>query len=448
MSMVFEKRIILCLTIIYLSFVAGFTYAAPVYQKETVVYYGNGVLSEYHQSLFALELLERKVLRAIGDPAVESLLSFEVAYNRTHKPTHGLLDVLEAYIQSGQSFSIHFWHWLAGLDAFVDPGFQTLMYPLLAELAEQAALLTNANVQEHTERYNRQLLKCKRVVVVAHFQGNFYANIAATGIEQPLASAFGIVSVANPASYVEGDGPYTTLTEDLVIAFIPGSKTANFDNYGLFESYSPLHGHAFVGNYLSPNHDAEIRVVGHVIDEINRVMNVDTSDYCGWPASYGTANSLYREPSDMRLFAGLPYSALWDLVIWPAVLRDDIVVEYRVGRSGSWTALTQSKLSLGATYSWGLYEANRLPDRIAPFFYFNDRDINGGQSLNFTIEVQPDDADFGDLKGIQQYRIILDNKVIDQFTLDYDSRPWSPVKASGPILESIPATSNPIQLIQ
>lgn len=225
---------------------------------------------------------------------------------------------------------------------------------------------------------------------------------------------------------------------------------ASLGNYGLLESYSPLHGHAFVKNYLSPNHPAEVRIVGHVIDEVNRVINVDTIDKCGWPARYGSVIAVYREPSDMTEFAGVLYSPLWENVLWPAVLRDEIVVEYRLGRSGVWTGLTQSKTYTSADYnhSWALYEASRWPTRVAPFFYFNDRRTLNGESLHFTIEVEPDDVDLRIPKGVQQYRVILDNKVIEQFTVDYDQHPWTTTRTSGPILESIPASSNPIQLIE
>lgn len=194
----------------YLSLLpVSWAYGDPSYPKGTIVFYGNGVFTTATQAEFSRVELEKRVFRELGNSGTKSLLTFKVAYNRTHEATHGLLDVLEAFIQARQSFSIHFWHWLAGLDTFGDPGFQAIMYPLMAELAEKAALQSNANVQEHVDKYNELLLECKRVVVVAHSQGNFYANTAATGIEPSLANAFGIVSVANPASLVAG--PYTTL---------------------------------------------------------------------------------------------------------------------------------------------------------------------------------------------------------------------------------------------
>ena len=423
-------------------------YGQPSYPKDTTVFYGNGVSTTATMAELDRVVLEQRVLRQLGSSDVASLLTFKLAYNRTHKATHGLLDLLEAFIQARQSFSVHFWHWLAGLDSFVDPGFQQIMYPLLAELAEEAALQSNTNVQEHVDKYNTLLLECNRIVVVAHSQGNYYANTAYMGIEPSLASAFGIVSVANPANIVEGGGPYTTLTEDLVIGFIPGSMDANISNNGLFESRVPWHGHAFVKNYLSTNHQAEPRIVSHVIDEIDRVMNVDTIDDWGWPARYGTNIAIFREPSDMAEFAGVLDSQLWDNVVWPAVLRDEIIVEYRLGTSGSWTLLTQSSLRLITGSSWAAYEADRSPNSIAPWFFFNDQYSVGTHDMDSTVEVQPDDVAFGVPKGVQQYRLILDNKVIDQFTVDYHVDPWSTVRTSGPVLDSLPTSSNPIQIIR
>ena len=279
--------------------------------------------------------------------------------------------------------------------------------------------------------YNRLLLECKRVIVVAHSQGNFYANMAAGGIDPNLADSFRIVSVANPASFVEGDGPYTTIEEDRVIALIPGSMHTNVDNYDSDESYSPWLGHYFVENYLSPDHLAEFKIVTEIINEITDVIDDDNTDYCGWPARYGTSIAVFREPFDMAEFDGVLDSQLWDKVVWPAVLRNEIIVEYRLGRSGSWTALTQSGLRLFTGSSWATYEADRFPNSIAPWVFFNDQYSIGTHSMDSTVEVQPDDVNFGVTKGLQQFRIILDNKVIDQFTVDYHLSPWSPVRTSG-----------------
>ena len=294
--------------------------------------------------------------------------------------------------------------------------------------------------------YNRLLLECKRVVVVAHSQSNFYANMAAGGIDPNLADSFRIVSVANPTSFVEGEGPHTTIEEDLVIALVPGSMPANVNNYDPDEIYSPWMGHYFVENYLSPDHLAEFKIVTDIINEITDVMDNDNTDYCGWPASFGGDFRIFREPYDLLPSSVGLTSNIWDTLVWPAVLADSLIVEYRLGRSGAWTRLPQASLHSGLA-SYEPYSSSGGPV-AAPWLFVNDQFSVGNEIIDLTIEVQPDDVLLEILKGIQQYRLIVNDKVIDQFTVDYHMAPWSTVRTSGPIIDSLPASSNPIQLIQ
>ena len=84
---------------------------------------------------------------------------------------------------------------------------------------------------EHIYDDNKDLCEGKKVVVVAHSQGNLFANIAYKGINKDNIDGFGIVSVANPSGYVAGDSSdtyYTTIEEDKVIAVIPFALRANY----------------------------------------------------------------------------------------------------------------------------------------------------------------------------------------------------------------------------
>ena len=120
--------------------------------------------------------------------------------------------------------------------------------------AEQAASVENyvkdQDLTAHVARYAADLAAGKRVVVLAHSQGNFYANSAYERLSSK--SGFGIVAVGTPASFTAGDGPYTTLTNDQIITPIPGRRAPNTTNGSAFvNATASTDGHSFTGNYLN-----------------------------------------------------------------------------------------------------------------------------------------------------------------------------------------------------
>ncbi len=90
----------------------------------------------------------------------------------------------------------------------------------------------------------------RSVLIVAHSQGNFYANSS-----WHLLQSFGsfedkvsIIGAAAPVDEIAGDGPYTSLTQDVFMNQVRrrlGALPANLSN-----STSTLFGHDFVNDYL------------------------------------------------------------------------------------------------------------------------------------------------------------------------------------------------------
>jgi hypothetical protein len=121
-----------------------------------------------------------------------------------------------------------------------------------------------------SKKYNEDLCQGDKVVVVAHSQGNLYANIAYTGINENVIDGFGIVSVANPSWYVASDDSnqfYTTIDEDLIIGFLPGALSPNVNNFPGLNS-DDLSGHMFIKSYLAQGLEAESRILDHIISQI------------------------------------------------------------------------------------------------------------------------------------------------------------------------------------
>jgi hypothetical protein len=126
--------------------------------------------------------------------------------------------------------------------------------------------VVDADLRRHVQRYQGLLMSGNRVLVVAHSQGNLYANAAygnLAGNDTVPMDAFGIVSVATPASRVAGGGPYYTLMYDLVISAVqlavPGTLPGNVTNS---VSDSDWKHHSFIDSYLNGDQTGPLIVTG------------------------------------------------------------------------------------------------------------------------------------------------------------------------------------------
>ncbi len=103
-------------------------------------------------------------------------------------------------------------------------------------------------------------VKTQKLLLVAHSQGNFYANSFYDTVVDKVggvpASSIGVYGVANPANRVAGNGLYLTSETDHVIAGLAEAfpfRTIKKPNTRIEETaggFDPLSGHSFSGVYL------------------------------------------------------------------------------------------------------------------------------------------------------------------------------------------------------
>lgn len=77
-----------------------------------------------------------------------------------------------------------------------------------------------ATTDNHIQKYNSDLSEGIRVIVVAHSQGNLFANEAVNSVitrNSDFEQSIGIVGVANPAGRIIGSNSYVTAHDDRVI---------------------------------------------------------------------------------------------------------------------------------------------------------------------------------------------------------------------------------------
>jgi hypothetical protein len=104
-------------------------------------------------------------------------------------------------------------------------------------------------VDANVRLYRAELALRNKVVLVAHSNGNVYADEAHGRLTPAERTSVGVVAVATLLGSVPGDGPYVTLVEDTFVAAFPGALPPNTTNTGGFcPDFVGCHG--FVDSYL------------------------------------------------------------------------------------------------------------------------------------------------------------------------------------------------------
>jgi len=206
--------------------------------------------------------------------------------------------MLEVYTQRTNENTRDFWIWLRHMD--LAPEWFRATYQESIVQFQESSIYNDPDLVNHVNAYVRDLHSGKRVLIVAHSQGNFYANNAYRRIrlEYPqYADNVGIVSVATPAAWVEGANNlgtsrpeelyYTTNSADLIInlvrAFFPNTLPPNPEepfSTGYFQA-----SHGFVDTYLNPEGPFRSLIRSHVLQSIDRIERPEIIFECLDPST-------------------------------------------------------------------------------------------------------------------------------------------------------------------
>lgn len=92
--------------------------------------------------------------------------------------------------------------------------------------AAQVNARTLSNQNNDSAAYNDVISRGGRVILLAHSQGNVFANSAYAQVPAANRAYMRVIGVASPDSAAPA-GPYTTLTGDKIILLVPNSVAAN-----------------------------------------------------------------------------------------------------------------------------------------------------------------------------------------------------------------------------
>ena len=239
---------------------------------DKVIYFGNGVITSKSKAMDSSEIIEERLMATLSPSELETL-QFKTAYNESN-----LRDLFEATHQDMQTDVSRFWRILGSIEILPD-WFADIMNEL-ATSVDKLALVSTDSLKDQLADYKTKIAEGKKVVLVAHSQGNFFGNQAYGLLSNTERQSFGIVSVANPDSSVADDGPYTTLINDTFIWAIIAIKTG----LGLpslpmtpymvndLSDFNDITGHFFIDSYMVAGSNSDQKITGDMINVLGSLV--------------------------------------------------------------------------------------------------------------------------------------------------------------------------------
>lgn len=250
-------RTLFNLIIVMLLAVANVAHADQCLQEDAgaAVFHVNGVATDEADAFANLEELRLALGKQLGGLRVR----YDLSYNYTH---HVILDLLQAATQLGLQFTSKVMQWMSGAPEIPD-----WLANILKRALQGAYPLVASELNDHVDKYRDALWQGRRVLLVAHSQGNLYANQAYEVLrhrhpELLQGGSVGMYGVATPASNVLGaSAPYLTNNRDF-ISLTPGALADNITMrhaadgtpVPALDAGGPtlIRAHSFVDSYLSP----------------------------------------------------------------------------------------------------------------------------------------------------------------------------------------------------
>jgi hypothetical protein len=223
------------------------------------IYFINGMDNEPEEADKSRKALRTLVLPDVPDSSVKPLYQRNTGSQRTMLGRVKQMAIAE---NSRETFK-RYWKCYTALSPNActssDPNaadMYQMIFDVLGSYSE-TAYVQNTQLQSMVSEVANSYNNGKKSLLVAHSQGNFYANQVVNFLQAAapdIAACTDIVGVASPATYVAKDGPYKTRHDDLVISssrgYLPGPILPSNVN-GV--TTPDLSGHKFIESYITPS---------------------------------------------------------------------------------------------------------------------------------------------------------------------------------------------------
>ncbi len=259
----------------------------PVQEGGTVYYFVNGIWTTHIEAINMRQALAEALY--FQDPSFHDY-DMRLFYNTSGLDSENVEAFCRAIVGYGtwEFFDIQrIWNaflmrsCVATLGGIVDVG------QLVAQWAQQWLQFDPGASQPQVVQFRnliqQDVLSGKTVVIVAHSQGNFFAQQAIDGLPSDslgdMKQSVGVVSLASPANYPQsfsyGYFAYEMLERDIV-SFAPATLAPNGTNSVSLSSAQPITVHNFMNSYLGAS-ESRGRIVSDVEAAASVLSNPRTS---------------------------------------------------------------------------------------------------------------------------------------------------------------------------
>ena len=259
----------------------------------TKIYFINGVLASK-----AAAVASKKAIENAYKPQLEKLYPneqfiFEVSYNYSAKDEGfgtGVFDFIEFFQQRLAELSLKFEKYIAPqyFNAFISGNWEDILNDSQVQPGDLAKLKTlhsnamnfytsnwpnKSDSDSHVRQYVNDLTEGKRVILIAHSQGNMFAQRAMTILEPRYGLSIGMIGVASPASVEMGNSSHYTATDDRVIQFLRNFTDvleANVENDpGVWNDSRDLDNHGFLKSYFASGLESRLQIDSDFFDKVS-----------------------------------------------------------------------------------------------------------------------------------------------------------------------------------
>jgi hypothetical protein len=229
--------------------------------KPTVVFYINGIRTSALEAGIDKNILLSAMLNSFGGD-----LPTDLTVRHVYNPTSGgTADLGESVQQRLTELGIRTTESIGAILSKLHR--QPEMVQLAVRDEVLKAVQTDPSfsiVAQHIAEFRRTALnRGNNIILVAHSQGNLFANLAYSALSADEQRRTRLLSVATPSGFTAGNGPHTTDWND-IIGLIPTSRRANVLNTkNIVEVlYLDFFGHSFSRYYMLPGYPSEQKILG------------------------------------------------------------------------------------------------------------------------------------------------------------------------------------------
>jgi hypothetical protein len=237
----------------------------------TEIYFVNGVWNTLAQARDGQNILQDAYQTSAQSQYPNQTFEFKLAYNYHASKVRDVIEVIGQKLNeiadedANTLTAAQYFNLYMTVKSFEDV-VPSQARPLTVVIEEYlAGRITEAvTASSHIQKYQTDLQEGKRVLLVAHSQGNLFANQAIAALMDEYGSSIGLLGVASPAALTYNNSPYYTAHDDRVIdalRIIHDVLPSNIENDpGVFNDDRDFSNHQFNSSYLASGLNSRIAI--------------------------------------------------------------------------------------------------------------------------------------------------------------------------------------------